>query len=180
MLATDIELMLRARAGDVEAFGELVWRYRGPLRRFFGSVLADSTQADDCVQETFLRLWTSRARYEPTGSFAAYLFRIGRHYWLNQRKKYRPKLVELSDTSPSALAVSQPESIVLERLRQARIRRAVAALPGHYREVFELSHFAGLKYHAISERRGIPVGTVKSRMAGAVRRLRRELVEEGE
>src|SRR5438067_6503407 len=91
MEPTDIELMLRAKNGDVAAFRELVERYRDPLRRFFAALLADRSQTDDFVQETFLRLWMLRERYAPTGKFSTYLFQIGKHYWLNQRNKYRAR-----------------------------------------------------------------------------------------
>jgi RNA polymerase sigma-70 factor (ECF subfamily) len=94
MQATDIELMLRVQEGDVAAFQQLVTRYRDPLRRFFASLLADRSQADDFAQETFLRLWLARDRYEPSGKFSTYLFQIGRRYWLNQRRKIRPQVSE--------------------------------------------------------------------------------------
>jgi RNA polymerase sigma-70 factor (ECF subfamily) len=187
---TDIELMLRAREGDVAAFQNLAQRYREPLRRFFAAVLADPSQADDCVQETFLRLWLARGRYEPTGKFSTYLYQIGKHYWLNQRRKLLPERYAsevLSDDGAeeglrvqSAAGSSQPERILLERYRHARVRRAIAALPEHYRAVFDLCHVEGLKYAEIGCRLGIPVGTVKSRMSEAVRRLRKALAEDDE
>jgi RNA polymerase sigma-70 factor, ECF subfamily len=176
---TDIELMLRARNNDAAAFHELVRRYREPLRRFFAAMLADRSQADDFVQETFLRLWVARGQYEPTGKFSTYLFQIGKHYWLNQRKKLRPEVdFEHADEALYAAAptLSQPEAVMLQRYRDGRIRRAVAALPDHYRAVFEMSHFDGLKYAEIASHLGIPLGTVKSRMAEAVRRLRQTLI----
>src|SRR5207249_3790176 len=117
------------------------------------------------------------------------LYQIGKHYWLNQRRKLRLELREadaLDDEAggealrAQALRVSQPEMILLERYRDARIRRAIAALPPHYRTVFELCHFEGLKYAEIGCRLGIPVGTVKSRMAEAVRRLRQTLSTDDE
>ena len=180
---TDIELMLRARGGDVTAFHDLVRRYRAPLGRFFAALSGDRSQADDFVQETFLRLWLARGRYEPTGKFSTYLFQIGRHYWLNQRKKQRPEVgIDLEDGAVPLfqLAVNQPEAILLRRYRDARIRWAIAGLPEHYRLVFTMSHFDGLKYAQIACRLGIPVGTVKSRMAEAVRRLREALAPDEE
>lgn len=181
MRPTDIELMLRARADDAAAFQELVSRYREPLRRYFASLLADRSQADDFAQETFLRLWLSRRRYEPTGKFSTYLFQIGKHYWLNQRKKFRPEVgaVALEDaTGAASPTTTQPHAVLLQRYRDGRIRRAIADLPEHYRLVFELCHFDGLRYAEIAGRLGIPVGTVKSRMAEAVRRLRQALAPE--
>jgi len=187
---TDIELMLRAREGDVAAFHQLAQRYREPLRRFFAALLTDRSEADDCVQETFLRLWLARGRYEPTGKFSTYLYQIGKHYWLNlRRRKLRLEVCDADALDDEAgdeglrvevLRVSQPELILLERYRHEQIRRAIAALPAHYRAVFELSHFEELRYAEIGCRLGIPVGTVKSRMAEAVRRLRQALSTDDE
>ena len=177
---SDVSLMLRVRHNnDAEAFALLAARYRTPLKRFFAAILPDPSQADDFAQETLLRLWLSRSRYEPAGSFSAYLFQIGRHYFLNQRIRHRAQAVrEISSETASGFEIlpaapkTQPETILLELMAQARLRQTIAELPPIYRDVFTLSHFDGLKYAEIAERLQIPVGTVKSRMAEAVRRLR--------
>jgi RNA polymerase sigma-70 factor (ECF subfamily) len=181
MEASDIQLMLRAQKGDMAAFRQLVSRYREPLRRFFAALLANSAEADDCVQETFLRLWLLRERYEPTGKFATYLFQIGKHHLLNQRKRYQAAPQTLPADGVLELlpaADPPPETAVLGREREERMRQAVAGLPDHYRLVFLLCHDEGLKYAEIACRLNIPVGTVKSRMAEAVRRLRLALADE--
>ena len=67
---SDIELMLRVKAGEMAAFRQLTARYRDPLRRFFSAILEDRSLAEDYTQETFLRLWFTRERYEPTGKFS--------------------------------------------------------------------------------------------------------------
>ena len=178
MEPTDIQLMLRVRDGDVAAFRMLAGRYREPLRRYFASLIADRSQADDCAQETLLRVWTAREQYEPTGKFSSYVFQIGTRYWLNQRKRFRLEPCDLSGQTLNAVRApraAEPESIALERLRRERIRRAVAALPKLYHEVFRLCHEEGLRYAEIAARMDIPVGTVKSRMAEALKRLRRSL-----
>lgn len=178
--ATDIELMLRTKAGNTLAFQQIVARYRDPLLRFFRAVLEDRSLAEDYTQETFMRLWLTRERYEPTGKFSTYLYGIGKHYWFNQRKKVQLPTTSIdSEMFPvlSASAATEPETMLLEQTRQTRIRQAIAALPVHYRAVFEMSHLEGRSYAEISDRLGIPVGTVKSRMSEAVRRLRTALTE---
>jgi RNA polymerase sigma-70 factor, ECF subfamily len=185
MEETDIELMLRVSQDDANAFNLLANRYRAPLRRFLASLLQDQTRAEDGVQETLLRLWLHRKSYEPTGRFSSYLFQIARHYAWNQQKKYRREIIggfpdgqELAIPAPRA---NQPDAIFLERIRMERIRAAVRALPPHYRVVFELNQAEGLRYAAIADRLDIPLGTVKSRMSEALRRLRLSLSEpEGE
>lgn len=175
MELTDVELMLRVREGDVHAFRELAARYRDPLRRFFASVLADRSLADDYTQETLLRLWQSRERYVPAGSFSAYLFQIARHYWWNQRKKIGRNL---SPAMPPEELVrdycgpADPQAVILRRERRRWLLAAVAELPARYRAVFELYQFEAMSYAEVAAQLGIPVGTVKSRMSEALRRLR--------
>ena len=180
--ATDAELMLRARdADDVAAFGELARRWRPILVRFFAVTLPLPSHADDAAQETLLRLWLLRARYRPTGRFSAYVLTIARHFGLNQTVRFRarsPREQSLDTAAPFLTApapVSQPERIALARHEAARVRAAIAALPSGERAVFLLSHDDGLRYADIAARLQIPVGTVKSRMASAVRRLRAAL-----
>lgn len=180
MEPTDIELMLRVQEGDVAAFGELIRRYQRPLRRFFAAGLADPSQADDFVQETLLRLWVTRERYRPTGKFSTYLFQIGKHYWLNQRKKVRLRLEELEPETGSAGTAPSPEVLLLRRFRERRIRQAVADLPQPYRGVFQICQLEGRTYGEAAVELGIPIGTVRSRMAEALRRLRCTLAPDEE
>ena len=182
----DTALMCRVRDdSDMVAFQEIAARYREPLRRFFAALLPDASQADDGAQETLLRLWLTRERYAPTGKFSSYLFQIARHYLLNQRTRHGYRSRHEAQAPPAdyggegieiiAPPTTQPERILLERMEQARMTGAISELPEHYRAVFTLSHFDGLKYAEIACRLHIPVGTVKSRMAEAVRRLRETL-----
>jgi RNA polymerase sigma-70 factor (ECF subfamily) len=185
----DIALMLRVqRCGDAAAFAELAGRYRGQIKRFFAALLPDPALADDFAQETLLRLWLSRHRYRPTGKFSAYLFQIARHYYLNQRLRYRARMTREVSTDTDAgagleIALSQrtqPEIVFMEQRERQLRAKAIANLPGHYSAVFELSHFEGMKDAEIACRLGIPIGTVKSRMAEAVRLLRQRLSNDEE
>jgi RNA polymerase sigma-70 factor (ECF subfamily) len=183
---SDIALMRRVRdANDTEAFSLLAARYRTPLKRLFSAILPDASHADDFAQETLLRLWLSRSRYQPSGKFSAYLFQIGRHFFLNQRVRQRARAAQESFSSTAsgieilqAAPRTQPEAVLLEQIAVQRLRQHIAELPLIYHDVFTLSHFDGLKYSEIAVRLEIPLGTVKSRMAEAVRRLRASVARE--
>lgn len=182
--------MGRVRDGDdVNAFALLAGRYRPGLRAFFTALLPREMQkeADDLTQETLLRLWQSRRTWEPTGAFSSYLFQIARHHFANQRVRYRAiqsheillngdgdtgGMAESSGLILYAPARTQPEAILLEQWEAARIRRAAQSLPPGCRAVFILSHFDGLTQQEIACRLNVPLGTVKSRLFDAVRRLR--------
>jgi RNA polymerase sigma-70 factor, ECF subfamily len=183
MERSDIELMLCAQKGNLSAFQELTRRYREPLRRFFASLLLDQAQADDCVQETFLRLWLLRREYQPTGKFSTYLFQIGKHHLLNQKRKLRAQANDLPVETAHEIAApeqEQPEFLVLRQDKQARVRQAIERLPSHLREVVERSYMRQHTYAEIACQLQIPVGTVKSRMSEATRRLRQMLQGEME
>ena len=180
MERSDIELMLCAQKGDLSAFQELTRRYREPLRRFFAALLLDSSQADDCVQETFLRLWLLRQAYQPTGKFSTYLFQIGKHHLLNHKRKLRQDAQCLPVEQAQNVAMpeqTQPEWIVLQIASEARMRQAIGKLPLHLREVVEIRHTKQYTYAEIAQKLQVPVGTVKSRLSEAIRRLRQALSE---
>ena len=180
MERSDIELMLAAQKGDLGAFQELTRRYREPLRRFFAALLLESSQADDCVQETFLRLWLLRQAYQPTGKFSTYLFQIGKHHLLNHKRKLRQDAICSPVEAAQHVAMPeqmQPESIVLRQDRQAQLQQAIYKLPLHLREVVEMRHTKQYAYAEIARHLQIPVGTVKSRLSEAIRRLKQQLSE---
>jgi RNA polymerase sigma-70 factor (ECF subfamily) len=115
--------------------------------------------------------------------FSAYVFQIGKRCWLNQRRRFGKESLAASEAGLDAVAASpasEPEAIALERLRHARIRRAIAALPEPYRTVFHLCQEEGMRYREAAVELDIPIGTVKSRMAEAFVRLRRALSPEEE
>lgn len=170
----EIELMLRVRAGDSDAFRELSDRYRGPVGSFFYSLCWNYDAAQDYAQEVLIRIWLARERYEPTAKPATYLFRIARNYWSNvlRYRRCHPEAMGLEQIWEPFIDESDVERVMMRRYESARIRRAIAGLPEHYRVVFILSHFESLKYQEIAEVLEIPVGTVKSRMSAAIRLLR--------
>ena len=89
---SDLELMLRVRAHDEEAFAELMRRYRGSLIPFFASLSRDADLAEDLFQETFIRLWRARERYLPAAKFSTYLLEIAKNLWLTERERWKRRM----------------------------------------------------------------------------------------
>jgi len=185
MPVSDEELMTRVRDGDQEAFNSLYLRYEPRLRSLIASFQCSPEDVRDCVQDTFLRLWLSRSGYRPTAPFAAYLFTIARTCWIDRVRRLRCRPVETpTDDADDPLAAEQehvewaPEASLMLEYRRWRVRKAVESIPRHYRETLELIHLNGMKYTEAAERLGVPIGTVKSRIAAAVKMLRERLQEE--
>jgi RNA polymerase sigma-70 factor (ECF subfamily) len=175
----DRELMELVKTGDFGAFDEIYRRYSQDVRRFLYSLWWDEEAANDATQEVFYRLYRARESFEPGGKLSSWLFHTAKNYFVSQCRKDRSngkapvRLYEGIRAGPSV----EPDIYLLELYRRHSVRRAIAQLPPTQRVVFVLAQFEDLKYAEISEKLGIPVGTVKSRMFAAVASLRRMLEE---
>jgi RNA polymerase sigma-70 factor, ECF subfamily len=167
---SDHELMRRFSAGDEEAFTSLVRRHQQSLMNFFRRLGVDGDCAEDCAQETFVRLFRYGRRYRPAAPFLVYLYQLARHSWVDwSRRGARWKMSGLDGVEKPA---AREAVRIDDRLDLAG---AIVDLPEHLRWVLVLSVERGLSYAEIAGVLGIPLGTVKSRMFHGVRRLKEAL-----
>lgn len=169
-------LLRRLAAGDKDAFAELIDLRGRELFRFFRLLGADPHEADDCVQETFLRLFAYRQRIRPSSvqGFRVLFYRIARNVRADalRRKLKGPQCVSVEHV----LEVVAPDGASqLFAEWSLDLDWALAALPEKLRAVVVLNVFQGLPYREVAMALGIPEGTVKSRMSLAVQRLREVL-----
>ncbi|MBI3947774.1 MAG: sigma-70 family RNA polymerase sigma factor [Armatimonadetes bacterium] len=184
----DIQLMCRAREGDVDAFTTLCARHRRRVESFLYRLFRDRESAADGAQEVLLRVWMARRRYEPRARFTTFLYQVAHNYWLDELRKARARPEEVSfddglENPPGRLllpapAAMEPHEHLFLRYRQWQIQEAIARLPEIYRLAFVLAHLEGHKIAEIAEILEIPEGTVKSRLHTATRKLRRWLLSE--
>ena len=187
--------MDRLRSFEAEALPQLDAVYRFALR-LTGGAAAD---AEDLVQETFLRAFRAWDQYTPGTSAKSWLFTICRNIFLRQRERERrhDEIVEQvaardGDGAPSAsselplfmpAAQNDPEGELFHNMIDASILEAIERLPPDFRDAVVLSDLEGLSYAEIASVLGIPTGTVKSRLFRGRRLLQKELyryaVEEG-
>jgi RNA polymerase sigma-70 factor, ECF subfamily len=150
---------------------ELYRRYAGELFGFACNALGDRELAEEIVQDVFARLWRHAEDYNPTkASVRTWLYAIARNRIVDARRRasVRPGLAPAEAEKP-------PEELDRE-LEQAVLRWQVAAalsrLSPEHREVIRLAHWSGLSLREIAERKGIPLGTAKSRAYYALQTLR--------
>jgi len=180
------EQLMRGLAGpEVEAaLSTLYDRYS---RTVFGVGLklleGDRSSAEEVVQEVFLKVWRSSHTFDPSrGNFSTWLYRVTRSAALDLYRKRTSRIrpVPEGDSQIDAARDSSasPEEIVDESWLSWRISRALEGLGASQREVIELAYFQGLSQSEISQRTGIPLGTVKTRTSSAMKRLRQRLAGE--
>jgi len=179
---------------DISAFEDLFRRYEQRILAFFWRLSANRQEAEDGTQETFLRLWKARARYEPTGKFSTYLFQIAKNHFLHEREKQdrrtspqQPSAKDPAEVFSEPASSGEVDSPMLASELQAAVTEAMARLPEALRLVYVLTEQQGMSYKQAAEVLDCPVGTVSSRKVQAVRRLREllqplrdELLRDGE
>jgi RNA polymerase sigma-70 factor, ECF subfamily len=171
--SSDVELLQLMLAGDGGAFERLYERWQSPLYRFALRMSGSEAIAEDVTQEVFLALMRDGRQYSGLGSFAAYIFTIARHrIWRRlQRERWFVALeiderVESDYTLTRDRLIAQDDplaDLTRDEIVEA-VRRAVLALPAHYREVVLLCYLHELSYAEAAEVIGCELGTVRSRL----------------
>ena len=172
----DETLMLRVAQQDRDAFTALVARHQDAVVNFFRR-MGDYTHAEDLAQDTFVRLFKARRRYRPRAKFTTFLFLLARRTWIDHcraRERRKKAYDEIAQTA----ALQGPAGT--DGLEDAKARAAAAldGLTDDMRTVVVMSIYQGFKYREIAEILGVPLGTVKTRMFHALRRLRETLQHE--
>ena len=178
---TDEQLIDRYRAGETQAFDTLVRRYRNELFHFLIRFMGKRAAAEDVFQNTFLQVHQSLDTFDTERRFKPWLFTIaankGRDYL--RRQKRRPTVPLTAPVSGPGgegqdfvdlmqADLPMPDERMAAGEIQEKVRRAVAELPDHLREILLLAYFQKLPYAEIADVLGIPLGTVKSRLHTAV------------
>jgi RNA polymerase sigma-70 factor (ECF subfamily) len=174
----DAELIERAQTGEVMAYEELVRRYQDVAVRT-AHVISPDGDADDAVQEAFVKAFAALPRFRRGSPFRPWLLRIVANEARNRRRSAGRRaglaLRAAEDRRPGDAAPS-PESAVLAGESRESLIAAVNALRDEDREVIGARYFLDLSESEMAEALGLPRGTVKSRLSRALGRLREQLV----
>lgn len=166
-LDPDAQLMLRLQQGDESALRALLERNGRRVLNHAYRYLRDAARAEDVVQETFLRIYKARDRYEPTAPFQAYMLRIATNLCLSHlRKKQALSLDQPREDGGQAdvqdEGAAEPGAGLDQRELHRRVREAVDQLPDRQRMAILLNKFEGLDYQAVADQLGLSVSATKS------------------
>ncbi|MBI5245234.1 MAG: sigma-70 family RNA polymerase sigma factor [Elusimicrobia bacterium] len=177
------ELCRRLKAGDPQAFKELVREYETPIYSFLCHRLRERAAAEDAFAEVFVRVWRGIGSYRPQGRLKAWLFTIAHRLSLDLAEKAsrREQSLDAEDAQGRPLSETVagpepgPEREAIGQETRVRIEAALASLPEEQRQVFLLREYGDLSFAEIALAMDCPLSTALSRMRYAVRRLRGEL-----
>jgi RNA polymerase sigma-70 factor (ECF subfamily) len=173
---SEIVLIKAFKAGDKPAFEELFRRHHRKLYLFLFRLLHSKEDAEEIVQDSFLKVWERREDFIETYPFDAFIFQIAKNAFLNMlRKRVNRRVFENHLAFFSEPYSSETENYVLYEETKAILRVIVGQLPPKRREIFLLRRVEGLSRTEIAEKLGISVMTVDNQLLKANRFLKEEL-----
>ncbi|MBA3468843.1 MAG: sigma-70 family RNA polymerase sigma factor [Herpetosiphonaceae bacterium] len=169
-MSGDVHLLIRIASGDETALVEFHRQYVNLVFSMALHVLHDHATAEEVTQDVFLTLWRRAALYDPArGSVKSWLLTIARRRAIDYHRRQAHLPLRMDE-----IAVGQQPNVQLI-LPDLDLRDAVAALPGDQQECVTMVYFGGLTHTEVAERLHVPLGTVKSRIRLALRRLRQTI-----
>jgi RNA polymerase sigma-70 factor (ECF subfamily) len=161
-------------------FEDLAMPLFDALYNFARWLAHDSNDAEDLVQETYLKALRSFASFQSGTNFRAWIFRILRNTFLSSCSKLERRMTVAMDSEEDGPELSvdteTPETILMNRFNFQLMQRAIEDLPVHYREALLLCEVEEMSYQEIAEILTIPIGTVMSRLARARKAVRESLL----
>lgn len=193
--ATDEQLLERFNnQADTHAFEVLIHRYEAPLFNYLFRYLGNREAAEDVFQASFLQVYSKSDQFDPAKKFKPWLYTVATNQAIDyQRRNHRKTTISLDasyggedDESTGSLqeileSAEQDPTFSMDSSEQAQlVREAVNELPDILRETVNLVYFEEMKYKDAADILGVPVGTIKSRLHAAMKKLAEKLVERKE
>tara|TARA_Y100001935_G_C17102698_1_gene406764 strand:- start:133 stop:708 length:576 start_codon:yes stop_codon:yes gene_type:complete len=184
---TDEELIFQFQEGNIEAFNELVRRYKDKLLNYVYYYFNDLDTAEDIVQDTFVKLYTHKNSYKEVAKFSTWIYTIAGNLSKTElRKRKRRKTFSMSDYTNDdydliikSKGVSPDEKHDIDENLQ-KLKQALKKISTDFKTVLILRDIQELSYETISNITSMPLGTVKSRINRARMKLYELIKEEGE
>ena len=177
IVADDRQLARLVLGGDTAAFEYLFDRYRDAIHRLFLQRTGNTEDADDLLQETFIKVYMNLHRYSPEYTFGQWLYTIARNTFIDYVRKRQDDLPIDEKFSSPASNTPTPEESVINSQQRNQIELCIARLPENYRRLIRMRFFDEYSYEEIAVKLSLPLGTVKTQIHRARERMCRLIVE---
>ena len=186
-IPSDLDLVQRVKNGDQEAFNLLVLKYQRKVGRLVRRLVSNSDEADDVVQDAFIKAYRALPQFRGDSAFYTWLYRIAVNTAKNHLVSRGKRPISLSELTSNegdeesfevpvvTIDNNTPEAELMSRQIAETVNRAVSALPEELQTALSLREIDGLSYEEIAEAMNCPIGTVRSRIFRAREAVAAEL-----
>jgi RNA polymerase sigma-70 factor (ECF subfamily) len=168
-------LIERCRTGDDTAFGELVDTYKNLVYGLVHRLVGDPSQADDIAQDVFLKIHRGLPYFRGDARLSTWIYRIVQNVCFEARAKRASAAAHVTSAyhrDGRAFDTGRPDAAFADFELRDRLEKAIAQLPDQYRVLIAAHYLDGIQYEALAEALDMPLGTVKTHLYRAKRRLR--------
>ncbi|WP_313893028.1 RNA polymerase sigma factor [Psychrobacillus sp.] len=165
--------------GNKQAYAHIINKYKNPL---FGTILRmtkNPHDAQDLVQEAFIKVYDQLDKYDKKGSFSGWLYRVAINHCMDEFRKKRYKMKQVEIDEEKVVHVNHPEVIYLKNEKSRQLERLIATLPKDERMIILLRYVNELSYSEISELVEVPLSDVRNKLHRAKKKMRDTVKQEG-
>ncbi|GAF63323.1 RNA polymerase sigma factor SigW [Bacillus sp. TS-2] len=168
------------KKGDLHYFEKIIEKYKNPLYATILRMTKNPEDAQDLLQEVFIKLYHQIDKYNGKGSFAGWLHRVTVNHCLDTFRKHEYKIKKEEIQDYASEESQQPDVIYLQKENQRQLEKLISSLPEDERFIILLRYSNELSYEEIAESLNIPVTTVRNKLHRAKKKMRQNLTQKGE
>lgn len=172
---SDSELVAMIKAGQIEAFNDIFFRYQTKIFSFLCGLVQNRHTAEDLAQNTFLSCYRAIGKWQATGSFKNWLYKIAYREALGYFRKQKRSLEVFTDEGEVPEVVDDRDDVLVELANKEIVEKALQGLPEMYRIVLLLRYYNELSYEEIAEATELPINTVRTHLRRAKQALEKQL-----
>lgn len=166
-------------AGDKEAYSHIINKYKNQLYATVLRMTRNPQDAQDFVQDAFIKVYRNLDKYKADGPFASWLYRVAINHCMDAFRKKQYSTVQVEIDEEKVVNPNHPEIIFLKNEKSRQLERLVATLPNDERLIILLRYVNEVTYEEISEIMDIPISTVRNKLHRAKKKMRETVKREG-
>lgn len=166
-------------AGDKEAYANIINKYKNQLYATVLRMTRNPQDAQDFVQDSFIKVYNNLDKYNASGSFSSWLYRVAINHCMDEFRKKQYTTVKVEIDEQLVVNPNHPEVIFLKTEKSRQLERLVSTLPDDERLIILLRYVNEVNYEEISEIAGVPLSTVRNKLHRAKKKMRETMKREG-
>ncbi|SEM54232.1 RNA polymerase sigma-70 factor, ECF subfamily [Mesobacillus persicus] len=166
-------------AGNKQAYAQIINKYKNQLYATILRMTKNPQDAQDLVQEAFIKVYHQLGKYEGKGTFSSWIYRVAINHCMDEFRKKRYKMQQLEISEDQVVNSNHPEVIFMKKEKNRQLEKLIGTLPEEERIIILLRYVNELSYSEISELVEVPVSSVRNKLHRAKKKLRETIKREG-
>lgn len=166
-------------AGDKQAYAHIINKYKNQLYATILRMTKNPQDAQDLVQDAFIKVYRSLDKYDANGSFSGWLYRVAINNCMDEFRKKRYSMTQIEIDEERVVEPNHPELVFLKKEKSRQLERLIATLPEDERLIILLRYVNEISYEEIGEVMDVPLSTVRNKLHRAKKKMRETVKRKG-